>query len=170
MQGEKQYKNVDFSDNTGKYCKASLQSKDTYKDLLIDNRGYQKQLPQTVYVTNYMDSSCVQLCSFDENTNLKIGNAKDIQVDCKGMKEWTVHSDHSGLVPQAENYVLDCTWEKGEAPDVQVKMPPMDLSRGYLSFRIADMREDIAEDNEGINYTVRLTDASGNTISSKCRW
>lgn len=222
MQGEKQYKNVDFSDNTGKYCKASvyimganhgqfntrwgrydlsagvngylntnhfieaseqqliakayirtfldasLQSKDTYKDLLIDNRGYQKQLPQTVYVTNYMDSSCVQLCSFDENTNLKIGNAKDIQVDCKGMKEWTVHSDHLGLVPQEENYVLDCTWEKGEAPDVQVKMPPMDLSRGYLSFRIADMREDIAEDNEGINYTVRLTDASGNTISSKC--
>lgn len=222
MMGEKQYKNVSFTDQAGSKCKASvyimganhgqfnsrwgrydmiaatngylntnhflakreqqliakayirtfldlsLLKDDTYKNLLVDNRPYLDYLPKTVYMTDYMDASYEKICSFDESVDLHAGDSKDVWIDCTDMSDWTVQPEYSGLVMQEENYVLDCTWDDEATPTMQISMTPIDLSNGCLSFRIADMREGIADENNGIDYTVTFIDTSGNKVSSKC--
>lgn len=69
------------------------------------------------------------------------------------------------MVNQEENYVLHCNWEEGTNPEIRMDLPVVDLSGGYLTFRIADQREESATDNHGLFYRVTLVDQSGNTVS-----
>ena len=154
------------------FLDTSLGIDDTYSGLLSDNSAYLTYLPKTVYVTDYMDSAFENAYSFDRSVNILSGDLARTAVDCEGMKRWTFKPDTYGAPDvygasgEGENYVLDCKWEKDSAPAVILGFDA-DMTSGGISFRIADMREDNADDPSGLFYTVELTDASGRTSSAE---
>lgn len=141
-----------------------LNDDDTYSNLLCDNSRYLQELPQTVYITNYHDTSFNNLLSFDDSVDLVSGNEAGAKVHCLGVRKWNIRQDVYGSGKEGENYVLEFEWETDDTPKIQVTLPSIDISHDKLSFRMADMREDLADDVEGISYTVELTDAKGNTV------
>ncbi len=143
----------------------TLLDRNDYETLLMDCREYGKHLPQTVYITNYMDSDFESICSFDEDADIARGTAEGVTIRCHGMKEWKERVDVYGSGGDSENYVLECSWEDTAEPGIEITFPATDLSEGSLSFRIADMREGIAEEISALDYLVELYDVRGNKIS-----
>ncbi len=136
-----------------------------YETLLVDNKEYMNYLPQTVYITNYMNSDFERYCSFEEDTDIMHGVTEDVVIRCYGMDEWKERMDIYGSGTAGENYVLDCTWEESVNPSIEISFPITDLSAGSLSFRIADMREDTADDISALDYIVELYDVHGHMVS-----
>lgn len=134
----------------------------TYADLLTDNCKYLKYLPKTAYITNYMDSDDIRLCSFDNNVDLKHGEA---EIQCYGMNRWATKLDVYGNGGERENIVLDCFWEADNEPQAVIKLDSVDITNDKLSFRLADKREDISDVASELYYEVKLTDIKGNTVS-----
>lgn len=139
---------------------------ETYSGLLTDNSAYLTYLPKTVYITDYMDSDFENVYSFEDTVNIVAGNAAEASIDCENMKNWTIKPDIYGFGGEGENYVFDCKWEKENAP-AAIFTFDADMSRGGISFRIADMREDGAENLSGLSYTVELTDANGKSVKAE---
>ena len=148
------------------FLDTSLGIDDTYSGLLSDNSAYLTYLPKTVYVTDYMDSAFENAYSFDRSTNIVSGDNAGTTIDCEGMKRWTFKPDIYGAGGEGENYVLDCKWEKDSAPAAVFGFDA-DMTSGGISFRIADMREDNADDPSRLFYTVELTDARGRTLGAE---
>ncbi|MBQ4270920.1 MAG: chlorophyllase, partial [Clostridiales bacterium] len=136
----------------------------TYLSLMSDVTSYEADLPDTVYITNFEDTNTVTICSFDDTVNIAdYGNGT--AVDVTGTESWTIEPYVRGDGGEGEDYVLSLSWEEESEPVINVSFDPVDMSEGYLSFGIADMREDTEDLTEGLDYTVVLTDAEGNTIS-----
>lgn len=136
----------------------------TYLSLMSDVTSYEADLPDTVYITNFEDTNTVTICSFDDTVNIAdYGNGTT--VDVTGTESWTIEPYVRGDGGEGEDYVLSLSWEEESEPVINVSFDPVDMSEGYLSFGIADMREDTEDLTEGLDYTVVLTDAEENTIS-----
>ena len=139
---------------------------DTYSGLLSDNTAYLNYLPQTVYITDYMDSKFEIVCSFEDSVNIVSGDMAETGIDCEGMQHWTFKPDIYGAGGEGENYVLDCKWEKESTPTAVFNFDA-DMTSGGISFRIADMREENAETLSELSYTVELIDANGKNVSAE---
>ena len=136
----------------------------TYESLLEDNSAYLSYLPDTVYITNYEDSDFVSLVDFDGTSNIS-SFENIVTVNCNDTTNWTFDRYDRGSGNEAENYVLSLGWDEGTSPEAVITFDNIDITDGYVSFAIADMREDTEELQEGVNYTVTLTDANGNEVS-----
>jgi hypothetical protein len=145
------------------FLDTSLGIDDTYSGLLSDNSSYLYYLPKTVYITDYMDSDFENISSFDGSVNITSGDTDGTTIDCEGMKHWTFKPDIYGDGGEGENYILDCEWEKESAPAAVFGFDA-DMTSCGISFGIADMREEHADDPSGLSYTVELTDANGKTV------
>ena len=150
------------------YIRAFLDSTlgidDTYESLLSDISGYRSYLPKTVYITNYSDSDFIDLVTFDDTVD--IANFESgASVECTGTDTWTIAQYARGDGGEGENYVFDCSWEKGSEPVVEVTFPEIDISNGCISFEVADLREDTEKLQEGLKYSVELEDTSGKTVT-----
>lgn len=143
----------------------TLLSQNEFETLLSDNKEYRNYLPRTVYITNYMDSNFERYCSFEEDTDIMHGVTEDVVIRCYGMDQWKERMDVYGSGTDGENYVMECTWEESVNPSIEISFPITDLSAGGLSFRIADMREDTADDISALDYIVELYDVHGNMVS-----
>ncbi len=136
---------------------------DTYLSLMEDTAGYENYLPDTVYITNYRDSDYVSLCSFDDTVNI-VSPEEGVSIQASGNATWKIEPYVRGDGREGEDYVLSLAWEETQSPEITFEFAPIDLSKGMLSFGIADMREDTAEMDEPLDYTVTLTDAAGHSI------
>lgn len=143
----------------------TLLNQNEFETLLWDNGEYRNYLPRTVYITNYMDSNFERYCSFEEDTDIMHGVTEDVVIRCYGMNEWKERMDVYGSGTDGENYVLECTWAEAVNPSIEILFPITDLSAGCLTFRIADMREDTADDISVLDYIVELYDVHGNMVS-----
>lgn len=148
------------------FLDATLSDKADYTNILWSNEEYLRHLPETVYITSYMDSDFMRYCSFDADADIAHGDTQDVVIRCDDMKEWKERMDIYGIGVDGENYVLDCAWEDAARPSIEITFPETDLAAGSLSFRIADMREDAADDIRGLDYTVELYDGSGRMVSA----
>lgn len=146
------------------FLDSTLGIDNTYVSLMSDVSSYRSYLPETVYLTVYSDSDFVNLCSFDETIDIT-GDDNIATVDCTGVDTWNIRSYSRGDGGEGENAVLNLEWEEGSSPSVEVSFQAADISNGSLSFEIADMREDTADIAEGLNYSVELTDANGNSVT-----
>jgi len=153
------------------YIRAFLDSTlgidDTYESLMYDVDAYRSYMPDTVYITNYQSSNFVTLASFEDTVD--IGSYEYASVNVAGADTWTLVPYDRGNGGIQEDYVLDIIFEEDSEPEVQFTFDPVDVSEGVISFGICDMNEIDAENAEsGLDYTVILTDASGNTVSVNC--
>lgn len=142
----------------------ALNGDETYAELLKDNTKFLQELPKTVYITNYKDSSFEDWCSFDDSVDLCSGNGEGIRVSCKGMESWKLRKDISGGGREGENSFMECFWEKGDNPVFKMEMPETDILNKSITFRMADMRERTPNQVKGPKYTIELSDINGNTI------
>ena len=149
------------------FLDATIGEDDTYYSLLCDTEGYEEHLPDTVYITNYEDSDYHSICSFDDTVDLR-GSESDVTVNAEDTDTWTITPYSRGNGGESEDYVLSMSWSEETEPACKVYFPEIDISGGYMTFRIADMREDTADIPEYLDYTVTLTDSLGNTVSSTC--
>lgn len=149
------------------FLDATLLGGSDYTDLLRDNAKYTETLPKTVYITNYMDSDFVRYCSFDENADIVHGDTENVVISCQGMDTWKERTDVYGANEDGENHVLNCTWEADSEPRIEISIPAADMSAGEITFRIADMREDTADEPTAMHYTVELYDAEGNVVRAE---
>ena len=146
------------------FLDSTLEIDKTYESLLSDISGYRSYLPKTVYITNYSDSDFINLVTFDDTVD--IANSENgASIECTGTKTWTIAQYARGDGGEGENYVLDCSWEKGSEPVVEVTFPEIDISNGCISFEVADLREDTEKYREGLKYSIELKDASGKTVT-----
>ena len=146
------------------FLDSTLLGDDTYISLMSDVTAYEGDLPDTVYITNFEDTNMVAICSFDDTVDI-VNSGTGASVDVTGTDCWTIEPYVRGNGGEGEDYVLSLSWEEESDPVVNVSFDPVDISEGYLSFGIADMREDTEDLTEGLDYTVTLTDADGNTVS-----
>jgi len=142
----------------------TLKKDDTYASLLKDNSPYLDYLPDTAYITNYEDSDFRNLASFDDTVDIS-SYGDDVSLEVTGTDTWTLDSYNRGTKNESEDFVLSCKWEKDSEPAVRLKFPSINIENGYMSFRIADMREDTNDLEEVLDYSVEFTDASGHTVS-----
>lgn len=147
------------------FLDATLLKQNDYESLLADHEEYADYLPKTIYITNYVDSDFIKYCSFEEDADIVHGATEDVIIHCYEMDEWKERMDVYGSEIEGENYVLDCSWEESAAPSIEITLPMTDLSMGSLSFRIADMREDTADDISKLGYMVKLYDEHNNVVS-----
>ncbi|MBO4807513.1 MAG: hypothetical protein J5537_00620 [Lachnospiraceae bacterium] len=135
-----------------------------FASLLKEVNGYEDYLPDTAYVTGYEDSDFESICSFDGTTNIKDFES-GASIDVTGSDTWTIKPYSRGNGGEGEDYVLSVNWSEGGSPSVKVTFPAMDITKGGLSFGIADMREDTADKEKAFDYVVTLTDATGHTAT-----
>ena len=145
----------------------TLLGEDRYASLLRDVTPYEELLPDTVYVTCYEDSDHTPVVSFDDIVDLR-DQGEGVIVNAEGTNTWTVMPYNRGNGGESENYVLFMSWPEETEPEFRVIFPMTDLSNGYISFGIADMREDTEDLGTFLEYTVELTDSAGNTASCRC--
>ncbi len=147
------------------FLDASLGIDDTYSGLLSDNSAYLSYLPETVYVTDYMDSSFENVYSFEDSVDILSGDKAGTTVDCEDMANWTFRPDIYGNGGEGENYVLSCYWDEKTSPAVVCGFDA-DMTSGGISFRLGDMASS-ADNPSGLFYKVELTDADGRTVSAE---
>ncbi|MBO4456891.1 MAG: hypothetical protein J5802_04160 [Butyrivibrio sp.] len=144
------------------FLDTTILGEDTYASLLEDISGYKAYLPDTTYITNYEDSDFISLFSFDDTTDISNGN-DNAKLEVTGTDTWTLKPYERGNGNESEDYVLSCKWSENAEPSIKVSVPGIDISKGYLNFAIADMREHTEDITSEYDYTVQLTDASGKT-------
>ncbi len=142
----------------------TLMSNNTFASLLSDHDMYLSYLPKTVYITNYSDSSFVNICSFDESVDLLSDYETGAEICCEDMSAWYAERLVRGN-SEDENYVLRCRWKEERSPMIIIDIPTIDITDGAISFRIADMVEDY-NNAQKLQYRIELTDTNGNTITS----
>lgn len=146
------------------FLDSTLLEDTTYISLMSDVTGYEADLPDTVYITNFEDTNMVTICSFDDTVDI-VNCGDGASVDVTGTDSWTIEPYVRGDGGEGEDYVLSCNWEEGSDPVIDISFDSVDISEGYLSFGIADMREDTEDVAEGLDYSVTLTDADGNQVT-----
>ena len=139
----------------------------TYEELMSNVDAFRSFLPDTVYVTNYQDSNFVPLATFGGTVD--IAAFEEASVEVTGADTWTLVPYDRGSGGVQENYMLDVIWLEESEPSVEFTFEPIDVSEGIISFGIVSFSDTDAENAEGgLDYTVTLTDASGNTVTVNC--
>lgn len=148
------------------FLDTTLGEDDTYESLLSDYTGYTSYLPDTVYITNYSDSDYISICDFEDTSTI---NSYDggVKVTCYGIGTWTLEEYFRGRGTNGEDYVLYCTWKEENEPQVRIDFPYVNISNGYLSIGIADLRDDTEEAEGGLRYTIELRDLMGNSVKTE---
>ena len=149
------------------FLDATIGNDDKYASLLRDRSGYEDVLPDTVYITNFEDSDFHSLCSFDDTVDIE-NYGGGVTLDVDGTDTWTVVPYSRGNGGESEDFVLAMSWDEESEPELKVFIPKTDISEGYISFRIADMRDDTEDIDGGLDYTVMITDERGRTVSCHC--
>lgn len=146
------------------FLDATIGGDKTYYSLMKDTAGYEKYLPDTVYITNYSDSSFTSLASFDDTTDIK-NPENQTTVTVSNSDSWTITPYYRGNGGEGEDYVLSVKWNENTTPVIKLDFPSIDISQGCLSFTIADDTwKEIEKNTEGLSYKITLIDSSGKTI------
>lgn len=146
------------------FLDTTLLKDESYITLFSDASSYAGDLPDTIYITNYEDSDTTVLCSFDDTVDISNYDS-GANVDVTGADRWTIVPYERGNGGEGEDFVLNLKWKEKSEPSIGIDFPAIDISEGYISFGLADMREDTEKIDEEVNYKVVLTDASGNKVT-----
>ena len=144
----------------------TLLNDDTYSDIFFDNDKYKKHLPKTVYITDYTDSDCETLFSFDKDTDIVKGDKEGCAVTCYGVDGFKERVYLYGSNTEGSEYLLDVNWKEDSTPIVKFTLPATDFNENSFSFAIADSSED-EENTDALYYKVELIDANARKVSAE---
>lgn len=142
----------------------TLLGDDTYSDIFYNNDKYKKHLPKTVYITDYIDSECETLFSFDKDTDIVKGDKEGCKVTCYGVDCFKERVYNYGGSSTDQEYLLDANWKEDSSPIIKFTIPTTDFNEKNISFAMADSSED-EENVDAFWYKVELFDENANKVS-----
>lgn len=150
------------------FLDTTLKNDRTNTDLFTDQESYRDDLPETIYINNYQDSSFDLLCGFDEDSNITNGTKKDVVVGAKHMSIWR---EVKNPIYQADtDYVLQLEWKETKEAMYYINLPQRDTENGYLQFDIMDKNKgDDLADIQLLDAVITLEDFYGNKSSLSLR-
>lgn len=144
------------------------------KNLFYHVQGYQKDLPKTVYIQGYSDSSADVICDFEEDLDLTTGTMEGSTVGAQHMSEWTEKLSRFSTGNyrfDKDDYSMSLRWHGTCFASAFIRLPSYDAAGRTLSFDIMDMdNADVREENyHALECTVVLTDAEGRKAKAAMR-
>lgn len=162
---------------TKEFLDATLLGDKQAKKLFAEVQKYEKDLPKTVYIQGYQDSSYEMVCDFEEDLDITTGTMQGTQIDVSYVDEWTEklsrYSKTSYRVNK-DDYALSINWSDTLLANVEISIPEYDVRGKGLSFDILDMDNyDVkVEEYQLVDATILLEDDEGRqataTISDFC--
>jgi hypothetical protein len=136
--------------------------------LFTDIEEYGKELPETIYINNYQDSSFDLLCGFDEDSNIKQGTKDEVNMESDHMVIW--REVKTPIYQSVNDYVLQLEWKKTKEAYYLVNLPEHNAENGYLQFDIMDINKELEEEEiQPLDAVIILEDSHGNTSSVTMR-
>jgi len=162
------------------FFEAVLHEKNDYKMLFRDPRTAGNWLPDTVYISQYLDSDTVMLCNYAEDIDPRTTTIPGGVIEGKNLSLW-----REGDVPlkwgTLENRALYIGWnsDSDSSPAVySIYLPQSEVrlnSGSTLVFSMAENEQakagNLSKDHirelpaELIDFTIELTDSDGNSAS-----
>jgi hypothetical protein len=149
------------------FLDVTLKKDNTYKILFKDNKSYLADLPKTLYIQNYQDSSFNLVCNFEEDSDIKQGPTEHILLDARHMSVWK--EDKNSVTHTWNDYGLHLEWRDTTAAEYSIMLPEYNAKNAYLQFDIMDINQKVlSEDNiRLLDATIEMEDSKGN-LSSLC--
>ncbi|MFT4145692.1 MAG: hypothetical protein QM644_14665 [Mobilitalea sp.] len=148
----------EFLDATLKQDRASAES-------FAHNTSRQYDLPETVYIGGYQDSTFDLLCGFDEDSNIKYGNTAATRLDSDYMSVW--REVKNPISYGTKDHVLKLVWNDTKEANYSIDLSSYNNTGGYLQFDIMDImdRDYQGEDFKQLDARITLKDSQGNESS-----
>ncbi|MFZ5807958.1 MAG: alpha/beta hydrolase family protein [Chloroflexota bacterium] len=97
------------------FMEAALRDQSDYRVLFRDPRAARAWLPQTIYLSQYQDSSAIRLAGFDEDINLETASLPGVSLYGEGLTLW-----REQVVPlrwgDSHNSAVYLGWDTASAP------------------------------------------------------
>lgn len=147
------------------FLDATLKNDKTSKTFFTDNKEYQKELPGTLYINSYQDSSFDLICDFDEDSNIEFGSTDNVLLEAENISLWK--EEKNPIFKASNDYVLHLEWEETKEAVYSIHLSEYNAGDGYLQFDIMDInKKDIIEDkSQLLDAMITLEDSHGNTSS-----
>lgn len=157
------------------FMEASLKDNDGYRDMFRDLRTASAWLPDTIYLSQYQDSSTLIFANFEEDINLETASLPGVHLHSENLTLWreqVVPLKWGSLENSAVYLGWDATNESG-VPAFILTLPEIDLSlwpHTTLTFSLAAINESPSPDNQRpaaknpvpIDLTIQVADQAGN--------
>ena len=149
------------------FLDVTLKGDETNKELFSNYLAYEKYLPETVYQQMYQDSSLEYVSNFEEDSDLTTATMEGAKISTSHTRIWEEIKTTSGNGTN-ENYALRLKWRGTDQATVKFEIPAYEMTGKNLQFDIADMNEEnLSNDKQLIDGTVRITDSLGNVANVK---
>ncbi|MFU1795772.1 MFS transporter [Paenibacillus azoreducens] len=154
------------------FLDATLKKKNEYQRIFQDIGYARKWLPETIYVTNYLDSQTTLISSFDDDTDPESTTIPGGKLKGQHLLEWKeekIKQKHALADISAVRLGWDRTKKQG-SPSYTVTLPPQGIkaeANSSIVFSLADA-EDSRKKQEPvtrIDLTVKVADKKGNEAS-----
>jgi dienelactone hydrolase len=147
------------------FLDVTLKKDNRYKNIFTDNNSYLVDLPKTLYIQNYQDSSFNLVCDFEEDSDISQGITEHILLEAQNMSIWK--EDKNSVAQTWNDYGLHLEWKDTNDADYSITLPEYNASNGYLQFDIMDINQKaLSEDNIHLfDATIELVDSKGNRSS-----
>lgn len=153
---------------TKTFLDVTLKGDETNKELFSNYQAYEEYLPETVYQQMYQNSSFECVSNFEEDSNLQTATMEGARISTSNTRIWEEIKTAYGDGGTNENYALRLKWRETKEATVKFKIPTFEMTGKDLQFDIADMNEEnVSEENQFIDGTVRITDNKGNVANAK---
>lgn len=150
------------------FLDATLKEKDEYRILFSDIRYAKNLLPETMYISNYLDGKTTIIANFDEDIDINSTTIPEGYVFGENFTEWKEGKikRKNGLRDNSSLYLSWDSSENKEPGTYTIKLPHRDLDtneNSLIVFSIADgdMSRSKKEDLP-IDLTIRVIDLEGN--------
>jgi len=137
------------------------------KELMYHYQKYSADLPETIYIQSYEDSSFECISSFEEDSNIGTATAKDVTLRAYNTGKWKEEMTVDSSGGNRGNYALRLAWSDTNIARYEVGLTSYNANEKYLQFDIANM-DDISVANKVYNNfdcKIILIDKNGNEAS-----
>jgi dienelactone hydrolase len=150
----------------------SLRDQRKYLPLMNDYRTGRNWLPDTIYLTQFSDTSYQYIADFDEDMDVRTTTKPGGRLEAEGLSIWREKRVALKKGDKATNAVYigwdqeDETITASYTIHLPVVEPPLTPDQ-LLTFTLADAKEKTGENGESsidpVDWTIEMTDTSGHT-------
>lgn len=151
----------------------TLKNKNEYKDMFINYKNIQNDLPRTVYVNEYEDSNFKVIANYEEDLDLKTSSLKNSSIFGKNFTIWREEKVRRRDGSSTRNTAVRLRWYKGSGSFYSISLPENDIyleninNNSILQFSACrmDNYDVIKNEFNDVDFTIQLEDVNGNISS-----
>lgn len=150
------------------FLEDTLQGKQEYRTLLLEDNTEDESMPQTLYITAYEDSSFQPIATYEEDMELDTLTCEEGNVDIYGMSYWKeievpFYGYHS--YADTDNHAVYLNWKNRTDASYSYQIPKSVFERGNVfTFSVMDYDVDGVKSGEHVplDFSIEFQDEEGN--------